>query len=71
MTTTGAVHDQERAKGVEDEPVPSPLVLLTFTTGLGPFEQMVVVTVAAKHFRRRQRRGVVRMTILSWSLSWV
>ena len=40
-------------KGVQDELVPSPLVLLPFTTVLDPLEQMAVATVAAKHFRRR------------------
>ena len=38
-------------KGVKDEHAPSLTVLLSFTTGLYPFEQIVVAAVAAKHFR--------------------
>ena len=58
-TTTCKVHDQEQGKGIEDEPASSPRVLLPFTMGLDPFEQMTVVTVAAKHFRAAIGEGAL------------
>ena len=69
-TITYVVHDQEWGEGRRRRAGPSsPLVLSPFTAGLGPFEQIAVVSVAAKHFRRRHGRGGAWMTILPLSLS--
>ena len=62
---------QERVKGVEDKLASSPRVLLQFTLGLDPFEQMTVATVAAKHFRRRQGQESARWTMSPLSLFWI
>ena len=66
-----AAEEQERTKVVQTKLPSSNLVLLPFTTGLDPFEQIAVVTVAAKNFRRRHERGGARMAILPLPLSWV
>ena len=62
---------RSKAKGVEDEPAPSPLILLLFTKGLDPFEQLAVVIVSAKHFRCRQGQRGARRTTLALSLFWI
>ena len=37
-------------KGIEKEPVPSPVVLSSVITRHGPFEHMTIAVTAAKHF---------------------
>ena len=55
-------------KGAQDEAAPSPRVPLPFITDYDSLEQMVATATATEHFRRHQKRGGARRTILSLSL---
>ena len=68
-TMISAVQEQERTKVVQTKPPTSHLVLSPFVTGLDTFEQMVLSSVTAKHFRCLHGQGGARMTILSLPLS--
>ena len=58
------------AKGVHDELAPSSLVLLPFTMGLDPFEQIIMTTSTENAFRRRHGRGGAKRTMSSLYLLW-